>query len=73
MRRSSDHDREEGLLPLVAATRWLPRRLGLDKFYSRLNKDTVNYCVLINRLLELMGDELIQLKKQQQMYGGRTV
>ena len=24
-------------------------------------KDTVNYCVLINKFLELMGDELIQL------------
>ena len=25
-------------------------------------KDTVNYCVLINKFLELMGDELIQLE-----------
>ena len=24
--------------------------------YSRQTKDTVNYCVLINKLLELMGD-----------------
>ena len=25
--------------------------------YSRQTKDTVNYCVLISKLLELMGDE----------------
>ena len=30
-------------------------------FYSRQTKDTVNYCVLISKLLELMGDERIQL------------
>ena len=26
--------------------------------YSRQTKDTVNYCVLIKKLSELMGDEL---------------
>ena len=31
--------------------------------YSRKTKDTVNYCVLVNKLLELMGDERIQLEK----------
>ena len=40
--------------------------IGLNKFfYSRQTKDAVNYCVLINKLLELMGDELIQLGKKQ--------
>ena len=32
-----------------------------QKKYSRQTKDTMNYCVLINKLLELMGDEFIQL------------
>ena len=51
--------------------------------YSRQTKDTVNHCVLINKLLELMGDELIQLGVGRwwwcwggggtQMYGGRTI
>ena len=40
---------------------------------SRQTKDTVNYCVLINKLLELMGDERIQLEKNIQLYGGRTI
>ena len=34
-----------------------------QKIYSRQTKDTVNYCVLINRLSELMGDERILLEK----------
>ena len=34
-------------------------------FYSRLTKDTMNYCVLINKLFEFMGDELIQLEKNK--------
>ena len=39
-----------------------PPTLSFKQFvYSRQTKDTVNYCVLINELLELMGDELIQL------------
>ena len=42
---------------------------------SRHTKDTVNYCVLINKLLELMGHECMQLEKNKniQMYGGRTI
>ena len=35
---------------------WFKQNFIRDKL-----KDTVNYCVLINKLLELMGDELIQL------------
>ena len=31
------------------------------KLYSRQTKDTVNYCVLSNKLLELICGELIQL------------
>ena len=27
--------------------------------YSRQTKDTVNYCVLINKLSELMGDIML--------------
>ena len=39
--------------------------VGLNKNnYSRQTKDTVNYCVLINKLLKLMGYEFIQLEKQ---------
>jgi len=47
----------------------------LSFLHSRHNKDTVNYCVLINKFSELMGDEPILLGKQQQqhMYGGRQV
>ena len=30
---------------------------------SRHIKDTVNYCVFINKLLELMGHECMQLEK----------
>ena len=51
----------------VASNGWLDRRtgsgidglLGLNKNYSRQTKDTVNYCVLINKLSELIGDGLI--------------
>ena len=35
--------------------------IGLNTNYSRQTKDTVNYCVFINKLLELMGDERIQV------------
>ena len=31
--------------------------------YSRQTKDTVDYHVLVNKLLEIMGDERIQLEK----------
>ena len=37
--------------------------------YSKQTKDTVNYCVFVNNLLnkrlELMGDELIQLERER--------
>ena len=63
----------------VASNGWLDRRtgsgidglLGLIFFYSRQTKDTVNYCVLINKLLELAGDELIQLGEKQQQHNVR--
>ena len=35
------------------------------KLYSRRTKDTVKYGVHINKLLELMGDELILLEKNK--------
>ena len=39
-------------------------------FNSRQTKDTVNYCVPINKLLELMGDELIPaVVKKQHIHG----
>ena len=41
---------------------------------STETNDTVNYCVLINKLSELMGNELIQLETTttKRIYGGRT-
>ena len=56
------------MLPEHARDFWLKKL-----FYSRPTKDAVNYCVLINKLLELMGHERIPLGKNIQMYGWRTV
>ena len=37
----------------------------ITKLYWRQTKDTVNYCVLVNNLLQLMGHELIQLERER--------
>ena len=39
-----------------------------EKDYSRQTKDTVNYYALMNKLLEFMGDKLIQLEEKTLKY-----
>ena len=46
--------------------------VGLKIFNSRHLKDTVNYWVLISKLLELMGDELTELGKKKHTNVRRT-
>ena len=37
--------------------------LVYTKMYSRQTEDTVNYCVFINKLLELMGDVILASRR----------